>query len=91
MTLERIVENRAATWPNCEDGRRFFAITSAPWPGSMRPAFTCFGRPGTAKTHTVRAVLEQEIREIYVYQRGHLTPMGLFELIAANPGRSDCA
>jgi hypothetical protein len=41
-----------------------------------------FGRPGTAKTHTVRAVLEDEIGEIYAYQRGHLTPMGLFELIA---------
>jgi hypothetical protein len=44
-----------------------------------------FGRPGTAKTHTVRKVLEEEIREIYTYQRGHLTPMGLFELIAENP------
>jgi hypothetical protein len=43
-----------------------------------------FGRPGTAKTHTVRAVLEQEIREIFSYQRGHLTPIGLFELIAAH-------
>lgn len=42
-----------------------------------------FGRPGTAKTHTVRSVLDEEIREIYTYQRGHLTPMGLFELIAA--------
>jgi hypothetical protein len=41
-----------------------------------------FGRPGTAKTHTVRAVLEEEVREPYVYQRGHLTPIGLFELLA---------
>lgn len=44
-----------------------------------------FGRPGTAKTHTVRKVLDEEIREIYTYQRGHLTPIGLFELIAENP------
>src|SRR5262249_35529503 len=44
-----------------------------------------FGRPGTAKTHTVRCVLEEEIREPYVYQRGHLTPVGLFELIAEHP------
>jgi hypothetical protein len=43
-----------------------------------------FGRPGTAKTHTVRAVLGEEIQEPYTYQRGHLTPLGLFELIAAN-------
>jgi hypothetical protein len=40
-----------------------------------------FGRPGTAKTHTVRAILEGEIREPYAYQRGHLTPVGLFELL----------
>jgi hypothetical protein len=44
-----------------------------------------FGRPGTAKTHTVRKVLDEEIREIYTYQRGHLTPLGLFELIAEQP------
>ena len=42
-----------------------------------------FGRPGTAKTHLVRSVLEKEIREPYTYQRGHLTPIGLFELVAA--------
>jgi hypothetical protein len=41
-----------------------------------------FGRPGTAETYTVRSTLEREIRELYTYQRGHLTPMGLFELIA---------
>jgi hypothetical protein len=47
--------------------------------------FYLFGRPGTAKTYTVRQVLEQEIREPYVYQRGHLTPIGLFELIRDHP------
>jgi hypothetical protein len=40
-----------------------------------------FGRPGTAKTYTVRSTLEREIRDPYAYQRGHLTPLGLFELI----------
>jgi hypothetical protein len=44
-----------------------------------------FGRPGTAKTHTVKSVLQNEIREPYVYQGGHLTPVGLFELIAEHP------
>jgi hypothetical protein len=44
-----------------------------------------FGRPGTAKTYTVRAVLETEVKEPYVYQRGHLTPLGLFELIEKHP------
>lgn len=43
------------------------------------------GRPGTAKTHTVRAVLEREVNEAYVYQRGHLTPLGLFELVGEHP------
>jgi hypothetical protein len=46
-----------------------------------------FGRPGTAKTHTVRAMLETEIRVPYVYQRGHLTSMGLFDLIGEHPDR----
>ena len=44
-----------------------------------------FGRPGTAKTHTVRDVLDREIGEPYCYQPGHLTPLGLFELIADHP------
>ena len=46
--------------------------------------FYLFGRPGTAKTHLVQAVLEQEIKEIYAYQRGHVTPLGLFELIKSH-------
>ena len=44
-----------------------------------------FGRPGTAKTHTVCDVLDREIGDLYRYQRGHLTPVGLFELIAEHP------
>jgi len=41
-----------------------------------------FGRPGTAKTHTVKDVLDRDVGEPYRDQRGHLTPVGLFELIA---------
>src|SRR4051794_7588078 len=41
-----------------------------------------YGPPGTAKTQTVRSVLETRVKEIYAYQRGHVTPMGLFELLA---------
>ncbi|QJW93091.1 hypothetical protein [Frigoriglobus tundricola] len=44
-----------------------------------------FGRPGTAKTHTVRAVLDGELNEPYVYRHGHLTPGGLFDLLAEHP------
>jgi hypothetical protein len=43
-----------------------------------------FGRPGTAKTYMVRNVLANDLREIYTYERGHLTPIGLFELIAGH-------
>jgi hypothetical protein len=32
----------------------------------------------------VLRILDEEIRKIYAYQRDHLTPMGLFELIAEN-------
>src|SRR5947209_6874764 len=43
--------------------------------------FYLYGPPGTAKTHTVRSVLENEVRDIYAYQRGHVTPLGLFEVL----------
>jgi hypothetical protein len=34
---------------------------------------------------TVRAVLEGEIRELYTYLRGHMTPLGLYELLGDRP------
>jgi hypothetical protein len=43
------------------------------------------GRPGTGKTLMVRAVLEQEIREIYTYRCGHLTPRWLLSMMLSNP------
>jgi hypothetical protein len=39
-----------------------------------------FGRPGCGKTSTVSQVLEQEQELFYSYQRGHLSPKGLFGL-----------
>jgi hypothetical protein len=44
-----------------------------------------YGRPGTAKTFIVRRFLETEIKKTYAYHSGHLTPIGLFELIAEHP------
>src|SRR4051794_35924266 len=85
MTLQHIIDSRGALV--AELGRRQ-AIVRDYVRGVARQYATglyLFGRPGTAKTHTVRKVLDEEIREIYTYQRGHLTPMGLFELIAVNP------
>jgi hypothetical protein len=81
-TLRDILENRQALLTELD---RRQAIVRDYVRGVARQYATglyLFGRPGTAKTHTVRAILEGEIREPYTYQRGHLTPMGLFELIA---------
>lgn len=85
LTLQHISDNRAVFL--AELSRRQ-AIVRDYVRGVARQYDTglyLFGRPGTAKTHTVRSVLEEEIREIYVYQRGHVTPVGLFELIAEHP------
>jgi hypothetical protein len=43
-----------------------------------------FGRPGTSKTFLVRTLLKQ-LNQRYAYSNGHLTPVGLFDLIGENP------
>ena len=43
------------------------------------------GPPGTAKTHVVLDVLRNEIQEVFAYVRGHLTPLGLFDLLREHP------
>jgi hypothetical protein len=85
LTLQHILDNRDTL---LADLTRRQAVVRDYVRGVARQYATglyLFGRPGTAKTHTVREVLEKEIREIYTYQRGHLTPLGLFELIAEHP------
>lgn len=42
------------------------------------------GRAGVSKTYMVRKTLE-DLCQRYAYSNGHLTPVGLFELIEANP------
>ncbi len=84
LTLKHVMDNRGGLLAELH---RRQAIVRDYVRGVARQYATglyLFGRPGTAKTHTVRAVLEQEIREIFTYQRGHITPMGLFELIAGH-------
>lgn len=44
------------------------------------------GRPGTSKTHMVRSTLET-LAVNYSYSNGHLTPIGLFDLISENQER----
>jgi hypothetical protein len=84
LTLQHIKENRSNYRAELQ---RRQAIVRDYVRGVARDYATglyLYGRPGTAKTHTVRAVLEEEIKEIYTYQRGHLTPMGLFELLGVH-------
>jgi len=45
-----------------------------------------YGRPGTSKTYTVRNTLDT-LAIKYAYSNGHLTPIGLFDLIAENSNR----
>lgn len=42
------------------------------------------GRPGVSKTYLVRTTLEA-LGQRYAYSNGHVTPVGLFDLIAENP------
>ncbi len=44
------------------------------------------GRPGTSKTYMIRTTLETQAVN-YAYANGHLTPIGLFDLIEANQDR----
>jgi hypothetical protein len=44
------------------------------------------GRPGTSKTYTVRSTLDK-LAVQHAYSNGHLTPKGLFELLAENHDR----
>lgn len=48
--------------------------------------FYVYGRAGTSKTHTVRTTLES-IGTKYEYHSGHLTPIGLFELLETHHDR----
>jgi hypothetical protein len=44
-----------------------------------------FGPAGTGKTHAVRGVLQTE-GVLYAYRRGHVTPLGLYELLEEHAG-----
>jgi hypothetical protein len=84
-TLQHIIENRSSLLAELLRRQMIVRDYVRHVAGQYGTGLYLFGRPGTAKTHTVRAVLEELIREPYTYQRGHLTPMGLFELIASHP------
>jgi hypothetical protein len=85
LTLQYIIDNRAALL--AELNRRQAVVRDYIRGAALQYAtgLYLFGRPGTAKTYIVRRLLEDESRVPYAYQRGHLTPMGLFELLADHP------
>jgi len=84
VTLQHIIDNRGVLLAELHRRQEIVRDYVRGVARQYATGLYLFGRPGTAKTHTVRAVLEQEIKEIFTYQRGHLTPMGLFELIASH-------
>ncbi len=49
--------------------------------------FYLFGRAGTSKTYTIRTTLA-EFGKPYHYHSGHLTPMGLFDLLGEQHDRT---
>jgi hypothetical protein len=85
LTLQHIIDNRTGLLAELRQRQAVARDFVRGVARQYATGFYLFGRPGTAKTHTIRSVLGEEIREIYVYQRGHLTPVGLFELIAEHP------
>lgn len=54
--------------------------------GQTNGLYLC-GRPGTSKTFTVRSTLDSLLDVPYAYSTGHLTPLGLFDLISENRDR----
>jgi hypothetical protein len=49
--------------------------------------FYLYGRPGTSKTHTVKSTLK-DLAAPHEWHSGHLTPIGLYELIEENRDRT---
>ena len=82
VTLENIVANRDTLLAELDRGQGLLRDYVRSVARHYSTGAFVYGPPGTGKTHIVTSVLENEIQEIFTYQRGHLTPLGLFELIA---------
>jgi len=87
-TLQYILENRASLLADLRSRQTILRDHVVGVAQQRSTGLYLFGRPGTAKTHTVRRVMEQEVRDVYAYQRGHLTPIGLFELLKDHPSET---
>jgi hypothetical protein len=85
ITLEYIIENRASLLAEltCQQAVMQDFVRSVALQYALGGYF--WGPPRMGKTRIIREVLETEIREPYVYKRGNLAPMGLFDLLDQHP------
>jgi hypothetical protein len=86
-TLDRLIQDRAALVAELRGRQSVVRDLVRGVAGQYATGLYLYGSPGTAKTHTVRTVLDEEFGGQYVYKRGHITPMGLFELLSDNRDR----
>ena len=84
LTVDYIVANRAALLTELHSRQGVLRDFVGLVVDDKATGIYVFGRPGTAKSYTVNEVLKTVSKAISP-QRGHLTPMGLFELIADHP------
>ena len=84
VTLEHIVGNRVPLLAELNDRQGVVRDYVRMVVDGNATGMYLFGRPGTAKSYTVNEVLKTVGKAISP-QRGHLTPIGLFELIEENP------
>lgn len=82
--LQHILDNKAALLADLRQRQGVVRDYVRGVAGHYSTGLYLFGSPGTAKTFLVKSVLDQEPKASCCYQRGHLTPMGLFELLAQN-------
>ena len=67
LTLQHIMDNRTALLADLKGRQAIVRDYVRAVARQYANGLYLFGRPGTAKTHTVKAVLDREIREIYGY------------------------
>jgi hypothetical protein len=84
LTLEYIVENRASLLSQLNRRQGVMRDYVRMVVDGNATGVYIFGRPGTAKSYTVNEVLKTVPKAI-APQRGHVTPLGLFDLIEDNP------
>ncbi len=86
--LQHIVRHQASLLAELNSRQAVVRDRVRSVPGGYATGLYLYGAPGTAKSHTVRTLLDTEFGGDYVYMRGHITPLGLFELLQENRDRT---